>query len=138
MQDCFHKKGYKNVTQLIKQTMSMQQFNELPRDVRLYVISKLDMDGRIKCGIVGKLSVPHKLSIRLRRVYTWKLYLIVSGDTFAMSHPWSLCLSHLDMASPQEWLDRWYTQELPKLFRCACYWKPYHSDKDRELLLGAV
>lgn len=33
-------------------------FTSLPRDVQLRVISKFDMDARIKCGIIGKLRIP--------------------------------------------------------------------------------
>jgi hypothetical protein len=35
---------------------------ELPRDLQLKVLQKLDMDGRVRLGIIGKLKVPETLS----------------------------------------------------------------------------
>lgn len=40
----------------------MTCFNDLPREVQLLVLSKLDMDGRVNCGIIHKLSVSKSLS----------------------------------------------------------------------------
>lgn len=35
---------------------------ELPRDLQLRVLQKLDMDGRVRLGIIGKLKIPKSLS----------------------------------------------------------------------------
>lgn len=96
----------------------------------------LDIDGRIHCGIVGRLRVPHTFTTRLRRVCAWKLYLNVSSDWFTINSPWQTCLSDLEWSSPQDWLDRWYTQELPRLFQEPC-WDSYKSEKTQTLLMGA-
>jgi hypothetical protein len=36
-------------------------FDTLPRDLQLQVIKHFDMDTRIKCGMIGRLRVPHKI-----------------------------------------------------------------------------
>ena len=33
-------------------------FDHCPRDLQLKIISKFDMDARIKCGIISKIKVP--------------------------------------------------------------------------------
>jgi hypothetical protein len=35
--------------------------DNLPKDVRLYIAKKFDMDTRIKTGLVGKLLVPQAI-----------------------------------------------------------------------------
>ena len=35
---------------------------ELPRDLQLKILQKLDMDGRVRLGIIGKLKIPETLS----------------------------------------------------------------------------
>ena len=40
-------------------------FDNLPRDVQLKVFQKLDMDGRIKVGIINKLKIPKTLAERI-------------------------------------------------------------------------
>ena len=48
-------------------------FDELPRDMLLIVVSKFDMDTRIKMGIIGKLRVPQKLNEAITKSYGYRL-----------------------------------------------------------------
>lgn len=41
---------------------------ELPRDLQLKVLSKVNMDTRIKMGIIGKLKVPEALRKSLENI----------------------------------------------------------------------
>jgi hypothetical protein len=41
---------------------------DLPRDVWLTIVSKMDMDARIKCGLVFKLRVPQEVKTEISRV----------------------------------------------------------------------
>ena len=40
-------------------------YSHLPRDVQLCIVSWLDMDARIRCGIVFKLRVPDCVTARI-------------------------------------------------------------------------
>jgi len=41
---------------------------DFPRDIELKILSKLDMDGRIKMGIIGKLTIPDDVRQRLEEM----------------------------------------------------------------------
>ena len=41
---------------------------DLSRDVWLTIVSKMDMDARIKCGLVFKLLVPQEVKTEISRV----------------------------------------------------------------------
>lgn len=116
----------------------MSHFENLPRDLQLIVLSKLDMDGRIRCGIVGRLEVPRKFVVRLRRVFTFKLHVFVGGDRpFGLSGPWMQYLTRLGMVPPEDWLDVWYTREFPVCLDFLEGWRPYRTGTTRSFLLGA-
>lgn len=40
-------------------------FNQLPRDVQLFIIKRLEIDARIKTGIIGRIKIPNKLHEKL-------------------------------------------------------------------------
>lgn len=83
-------------------------FDSLPRDLQLRIVSKFDMDARIKCGIIGKLRVPNSLVATLNKVFQKishkhdgteinisKHYLIFSSKPLALSVNYWKCFVHI-------------------------------------------
>lgn len=45
-------------------------YDTLPRDMQLRIVSKFDIDTRIKCGIIHKLKIPNQLQSQLNNVFS--------------------------------------------------------------------
>lgn len=89
----------------------------LPRDTQLFIIRKLDMEGRIACGVVGKIRPPAPLVERIGKVLAFKAYVQATDNhDWLLSEPYNNYLADLEKSPPTEWLDRWHTQELPRLY----------------------
>jgi hypothetical protein len=42
--------------------------DQLPRDLQLLVVSKMDMDARIKMGIIRKLKIPEAITNLMKKI----------------------------------------------------------------------
>jgi hypothetical protein len=71
-------------------------FNDIPRDLQLHVLSKLDMDGRIKCGIIGKLNVPETLTDAISKAIFKKKKELYTLASFSKTYVDFSTLSHGD------------------------------------------
>lgn len=56
-------------------------FRELPRDMLLEVVSKFDMDTRIKIGLIRKLRIPQKLNEEITKSCKFKIPNIINKTT---------------------------------------------------------
>jgi len=63
---------------------------ELPRDIQLKIISKMDIDSRIKMGIYSKLQIPIILKNKLEKLYN-KNKIIVDANCM----DYNICLGLL-------------------------------------------
>lgn len=93
----------------------------LPRDLQLRVISRMDMDARIRTGIVFPLRVPPRVTRRLNMVLDWKLFSMwCSPDTYDLSTPWKVYMVSAGRCEdPGAWLEHWHSRELPLWFKMA-------------------
>lgn len=113
-------------------------FDNFPRDVQLLIISKLDIDGRIKCGIVGRLSPPSNFLSHLKKVCAFKIYLCYSDfyyreldrvmprpwatpeykGWYLPHEPWLTCTNLFGVQRPEAFIEKWYTIERNNLMQC--------------------
>ena len=89
--------------------------DELPRDLYLSIVGRLDMDGRIVCGVVGKIRPPAHLVDRMGKVLAFKAFVVATNSVWMLSHPYSCFMTDVGQSEPAEWLDRWHAHELPQL-----------------------
>ena len=87
----------------------------LPRDMQLCIVRRLDMDGRIACGVIGRIRTPAPLAQRIGKVLAFKAYVHATDEHWLLDAPYNTHLSDLERPSPSGWLDRWHAHELPKL-----------------------
>ncbi len=97
----------------------MTNWGDLPRDIHLQVIKHFDIDTRIKTGIIHKLKVPPKLIIRLVKVMTYHVHVMLSTHpkreiwTYLLQYPYYNHVSNIGPHNPDVWLDQWYEKEWP-------------------------
>ena len=88
----------------------------MPRDMQLSIVRKLDMDGRIACGVIGKIRPPAPLAERIGKVLAYKTYVQATNGFVLLGQPYNNYIGMVGRSHPTEWLDRWHAQELPRYY----------------------
>jgi hypothetical protein len=102
-------------------------FNQLPRDIRLNIIQKFDIDARIKTKIISRIKTPTYLQSKINKMNTYKIYVVLCGggdsNRWMLDPPYNNYLSSVGKSSPDNWLNNWYDNEWPliKIFFLKLY-----------------